>query len=169
MIVETGNGFSDANSYVSVVYGDNYFSARGNTAWEELSEETKEMCLIKATDFVDSSFQWRGKKATQEQSLCFPRINLVDDDGYKVEGIPENLKKAVCECASIISTGKEMFSTQNENGAVTSEKIGELAFTYDVAQKIKDTTVYDAINLRLRGLYVDKSKGQILTGGVIRV
>ena len=169
MIVETGNGFSDANSYVSVVYGDNYFSARGNTAWEELSEETKEMCLIKATDFVDSSFQWRGKKATQEQSLCFPRINLVDDDGYKVEGIPENLKKAVCECASIISTGKEMFSTQNENGAVTSERIGELAFTYDVAQKIKDTTVYDAINLRLRGLYVDKSKGQILTGGVIRV
>ena len=169
MIVETGNGFSDANSYVSVVYGDNYFSARGNTAWEELSEETKEMCLIKATDFVDSSFQWRGKKATQEQSLCFPRINLVDDDGYNVEGIPENLKKAVCECASIISTGKEMFSTQNENGAVTSERIGELAFTYDVAQKIKDTTVYDAINLRLRGLYVDKSKGQILTGGVIRV
>lgn len=169
MIVETGNGFSDANSYVSVVYGDNYFSARGNTAWEELPEETKEMCLIKATDFVDSSFQWRGKKSTQEQALCFPRINLVDDDGYKVEGIPENLKKAVCECASIISTGKEMFSTQNENGAVTSERIGELAFTYDVAQKIKDTTVYDAINLRLRGLYVDKSKGQIVSGGVIRV
>lgn len=169
MIVETGNGFSDANSYVSVVYSDDYFSARGNATWEELSDETKEVCLIKATDFVDSSFQWRGKKSTQEQALNFPRTNLVDDNGFTVDGIPLQLKMAVCECASIIATGKEMFNVQSENGAVTSERIGELSFTYDVALKIKDTTVYDAINLRLRGLYVDKSKKQILTGGVIRV
>lgn len=169
MVVETGNGFSDANSYVSVVYGDDYFSIRGLASWSALETSKKEILLIKATDYVDNAFQWRGSKLTKEQSLQFPRKNLIDDNGFEVEGIPVALMNAVCECASILMGGEEVWQTQNENGAVVSEKIGELAFTYDVAQKVKDSTKYDAINLRLRGLYIDKSKGQVVSGKISRV
>lgn len=169
MVVEDGTGLVDSNSYVSLEYADDYFSTRSVTSWENLSEEQKTAFLIKGTDYVDSVFKWKGTKQTKEQSLNFPRKNLIDEDGYFVEGIPHRLKIAVCESALVLSNGTEMFKTESENGAVTSEHIGQLSFTYDVAQKIKDSSMYESINSRLRGLYEDTSKARIYTGNVSRV
>lgn len=168
MIIEDGTGLNNANSYVSLDYANDYFFARSNDVWQNLEEDKKAVCLIKATDYVDSTFKWRGIKSTAEQSLRFPRKNLIDDDGYTIEGIPNALKDAVCECAVLISSGAQMFKKQSEKGVVTSEKIGDLAFTYDVTTKIKDSSVYDAITLRLRGLYEETSKAKIYSGNVRR-
>lgn len=168
IVVEDGTGLENSNSYISVNDATVYFSVRGITSWSELTQDKQEIALIKATDYLDNAFDWNGKKKTQEQALKFPRENLVDSDGYKVEGIPLNLKYAECECAILIATGTELFQVLETNGAVTSEKIGELAFTYDVSQKIKDSSVYESINTRLRGLYKDSTKNTIKNGKVTR-
>lgn len=164
MIVEDGLGLTNSNSYVDLVFADDYFSARGIEFWAGLTDEQKEFALINATDYVDSAFDWNGIKKTQEQSLRFPRENLIDSDGYKVEGIPAKLKEAVCESALKLSQNVELFQTEEANGAVTSERIGELSFTYDNSKKAEDKSLYDAINLRLRGLFRDKSKNKIIMG-----
>lgn len=104
-----------------------------------------------------------------EQALQFPRLNCIDNDGYKVEGVPVNLKKAVCESALLINTDGDLFGSAESNGAVTSEHIGSISFTYDVSQKKKDVTLYDSINLRLRGLYIDTNKSSILSMEIKRV
>lgn len=168
MIVEDGTGLNNANSYVESGYADDYFSVRSNDFWSNLEEEKKESCLIRATDYIDSAFKWLGTKKTQEQALKFPRKDLIDTDGYSVDDIPNVLKMAVCECALLISKGTEMFKKQSDKGAVTSETIGALSFSYDASQKIKDSSVYDSINLRLRGLYEDSSKPKIYSGKVSR-
>ena len=168
MTVENGQGLENADSYVSVEYADEYFVSR-DSSWSELADEEKEKLLVKATDFVDASFKWRGKKSTQEQALGFPRINCVNDDGFTVAGVPTALKKAVCESALLVKSNGNLFQTNQENGAVVSEHIGSISFTYDTAKKQKDTTLYDSINLRLRGLFVDTSKGQIMSMKVERV
>lgn len=164
MIVEYGLGLDNANSYVDVDYADNYFSVRGAKSWEDLDTETKQVCLVKATDYIDNVFDWNGTKSTKEQALKFPRKNLIDSDGFEVLGIPLCLKDAVCECAVKVSENAELYQTAETNGAVISEKIGELAFTYDVSQKAKDKTLYDVINLKLRGLYKDKNSSRIVMG-----
>lgn len=164
MIVEDGTGLINSNSYVDLDFADNYFSARGKTEWSALTEEQKEFALVNATDYIDSAFDWNGRKAKYEQALRFPREKLVDVDGYEVVGIPANLKEAVTECALKISQQVEMFQTVESNGAVTSEKIGDLSFSYDVSHKEKDKTLYDVINLRLRGLFKDKSSTKIVMG-----
>jgi len=169
MVIEDGTGKTDSNSYVSVTFADNYFSSRGFSSWEELEDEDKEILLIKATDFIDNIFQWNGKKKTYEQALNFPRENLIDNNGYVITDIPVNLKQAVCEAVEVLVNGSSLFQSASENGAVTSEKIGELSFTYDVSQKVKDTTLYDSINTRLRGLFCDKSKTRIFSAQVQRV
>lgn len=169
MVVEDGTGLVDSNSYVSLEYADDYFSTRSVSSWSELTDDQKKALLVKGTDYIDSVFKWKGVKSTPTQSLNFPRKDLIDDNGYKVEGIPNCLKVAVCESALVLSSGTEMFKTESENGAVTSEHIGQLSFTYDVAQKIKDSTVYESINSRLRGLYEDTTKTRIYTGNVSRV
>lgn len=157
MIVENGTGLTNANSFVSVDYADDYFSARNVTQWASLTDHEKEVLLIKATDYVNASYKFRGKKSTQAQALSFPRINCIDNDGYKVEGVPNNLKDAVCEASILLNGGEELFQKAESNGAVTSEHIGSISFTYDTSKKEKNVSLYDSLNTRLKGLIIGSS------------
>ena len=172
MIVEDGTGLPNADSYVSVEFADSYFSARGVSGWESLSTEQKEQSLICATDFIESIYQWYGKKATSEQALRFPRVNLVDYEGQSIEGIPTCLKQAVCDASMLKANGTELFQTKNENGDVVSETITTLSFTYsksDKSEKTTQTTLYDSINTKLRGLFKESSANKVVSGKVARV
>lgn len=172
MIVENGTGLSDADSYVSIEFADDYFSARGVSAWADLETEVKEQSLIKATDFIDSIYQWNGKKEFENQALRFPRLNIRDYEGSEIKGIPNCLKQAVCDAASLVSNGTELFQTKNENGDVVSETITTLSFTYsksDKSEKTTSTTLYDAINTKLRGLFRESSSYRVVSGKVERV
>ena len=171
MIVEDGTGLPNADSYVSVEFADNYFSARGVSSWTTLTTAVKEQCLIKATDFIDNIYQWKGKKTTNEQSLRFPRTNLFDYEGQEIDGVPTCLKQAVCDAALITTNGAELFQTKNENGDVVSETITTLSFTYsksDKSEKTTQTTLYDSINTKLRGLFIEGSQ-KVVSGKVARV
>lgn len=169
MIVEDGTGLVNADSYVTVDFADNYFSTRGNTDWAGLTREKKEQALIRATDYIDNIFQWCGKKATAEQSLRFPRVNLKDYEGNNIVGVPNCLKQAVCDASLIVSSGTELFHTENENGDVVSETITSLSFTYSKSEhSVTSKTLYDSINTKLRGLFVDSAKQKITTGKFLR-
>ena len=170
MIVEDGTGLPNADSYVTVEFADSYFSARGVSEWATLTNTVKEQLLIKATDFIDNIYQWKGKKQFDIQALRFPRVNIFDYEGAEITGIPSCLKQAVCD-AALIGNGAELFQTKDANGDVTSEKIGELAFTYakTSSETVTSSTLYDSINTKLRGLFVDNSKNRVVSGKVERV
>ena len=169
MIIEDGTGLIDSNSYVSIDFATDYFTSHGVSSFSALTDEEKEIVLIKATDFIDNVFDWYGVKKTYEQALNFPRENLYTKDGYKVEGVPKQLKDAVCEAVSVLISDKDLYQVANENGAVVSENIGgKLSFTYDVSKKIQDSTLYESINLRLRGLYKDNTKKRIYSAEIRR-
>lgn len=164
MTVEDGTGLVDSNSYVTVAFANDYLASMGVTAWSALTQDKKEVLLVKATDYVDNTYRWRGRKSTQEQALQFPRTGCVDDDGNDVVGIPRALQQAVCMSASVLITEESLYAVEESNGAVVSEKIGQLAFTYDVSKKVKGSSLYDSINLRLRGLF--NAPGGILYGDI---
>lgn len=172
MIVEDGTGLPNANSYVTVEFADDYFSARGVSSWDSLETAQKEQALICATDFIDNVYQWYGKKATSEQALRFPRVNLVDYEGQEIVGIPNCLKQAVCDGANLSASGTELFQTKNENGDVVQETITTLSFTYaksDKSEATTSTTLYDSINTKLRGLFKESSTNKVVSGKVARV
>lgn len=168
MIVEDGTKKTNADSYVDVSYANDYFTSHGVSKWATLTNTQKEVALVKATDYIDNVFDWNGKKASAEQSLNFPREDLYTKDGYEVDGIPKVLKDAVCEATSLIINDTELYQSVSENGLVTSEHIGNLSFTYDVSQKIKDSALYESINYRLRGLFKDSTKKKIYQADIRR-
>lgn len=170
MIVENGTGLTDANSYVSVEFADDYFSARGVSEWDNLETEKKEQLLIKATDFIDCIYQWKGKKEFESQALRFPRVNLRDYEGMEIKGIPSCLKQAVCD-ASLLANSGELFETAEQNGDVVSETITTLSFTYanKGSRKTTSTTLYDSINTKLRGLFLESTQNRVVSGKVARV
>jgi hypothetical protein len=155
MTVEDGTGLSDADSYADAVFADNYLLYR-NSLWAGKTEAEKNAALVIGTDYINNMFQWKGVKKTQEQALAFPREHLVDNDGYTVCGIPMKLKQAVCDAASACINGDTLFQTDDEKGAVVSESVsGAVSISYDVSKKKSGSTVYQTINKRLTGLFID--------------
>lgn len=133
LIVEDGSCVSNANCYVSLDFADEYMRSTGHSEWAGLSDNAKKSYLINATNYIDRTYGkvgWKGiKKYHRNQSLCFPRVELYDKDGFEVTGIPIELKKAVCE-AGFISINTSLFSVKDASGTIKSQKVDVLEIEY---------------------------------------
>lgn len=90
-----------ANAYVTVAYFKAYHDARGNDYSAASSDQLIEKAIIKATDYLDQRFRFRGQRANSQntQATAWPRLDAVDDDDNWINGVPEAVKKACCEYA----------------------------------------------------------------------
>ena len=97
--VETGVGLEDSESYVTVAECTAYHAKHGGADWESLDDQ--EAALRKATQYLDSVYQWRGYPVFSTQALKWPRLGVVVD-GYELpsDEIPAKLKAACCELAA---------------------------------------------------------------------
>ena len=86
LIVEDGRGIPAANSYVSSEYADAYAKNRNYDTWLSQTDYVKKAAVIKAMDYVDNLFDWKGRKMYRDQPLSFPRVNITDRDGFDREG-----------------------------------------------------------------------------------
>lgn len=130
IIIETGTGLTDSESYASVAFADAYFTARNNTAWTGTGAE-KEARLRIATEHIDSFYgqRFKGTRYSIAQALQWPRFG-VWVDGYELEPdvIPVDLQRAVCEFAlQAISTDLAPNLTQG----IVREKIDVIEVEYD--------------------------------------
>lgn len=82
LIVESGTGASDSESYISVADADTYFSNRGNATWAALTTTVKEQLLRKGTDYLVQVYRlkWKGSRVSTEQALDWPRDYVERED-----------------------------------------------------------------------------------------
>ena len=78
LIVETGAGLANAESYISVAGADAYHAGRLNTAWAALDNTTKEGLLRKAAEYMVGYYRdnWKGQRTGVTQALDWPRYNV---------------------------------------------------------------------------------------------
>lgn len=88
-----------AESYCSVAFADSYFLARNVSNWDG-SDAHKEGLLRIATEYMDSNYDWAGIRLDKDQTLMWPRSNVIVD-GYVLESdsIPIALMRACAELA----------------------------------------------------------------------
>lgn len=102
LIVETGAGLANAQTYADLTYVDAYHAALGNAGWTGTDPE-KEAAILRAMQHIEIRFlkKWRGRRVREEQALAYPRYQVLDRDGFLIgsDVIPENLKKCVAEFA----------------------------------------------------------------------
>ena len=85
LIIETGTGNPNAESYISVIEMNAYAAARGITIVGDVS-----VLLIRAMTYLETK-EYRGFKNTKEQALQFPRYDLyIDDFPILTTEIPRN-------------------------------------------------------------------------------
>ena len=123
LVVEDGTGLSNADSYIDVAFADAYFLKRGNTEWDTLTN--REQLIVRAMDYIDNNYSYKGTKLVSTQSLQFPRLI----DGETV--YPLSLKNAVCELA-LKSNDEDLLADTDKT--TIREKVGALEIEYDPNQ-----------------------------------
>ncbi len=101
-VAEDGTGRADANAYCDVSFADAYHTDRGNAAWAGTTG-TKQAALIRATDFIERNYRFRGfPLLPATQALQWPRVNVFTRDMLKLlpsDSVPDAVKKATAELA----------------------------------------------------------------------
>lgn len=144
LIVETGAGLANAESYISTTDADSYHAARGNTAWADLGTEDKEAALRRASDYMTGAYRdrWKGYRATSAQALDWPRVGAVVD-GFDVpsDSVPAAVARACADLALRASAGE--LAPDLERG-IASQTVDVITVVYDTASP--QATRYRAID-----------------------
>lgn len=144
LVIETGQGVADANSFVTVEEADRWLSAMGDDLWPTLDEDVKEAHLVQGALYVSNGqiYYFSGARKTVEQTLAWPRTNARYRNGGPVvpsDKIPNDVKLAQIVAAKASAHGFLPVTTgggqgEFENGRrrpeVQSEKVGDLSVSY---------------------------------------
>lgn len=122
MTVNVEVGGVNANSYVTVAEADAYFDIMfGKDLWIDADPYDKDGLVVLASKTLDQYMIWFGERATSEQSMEWPRIDV------PYVGIPQRLKEACFELAfHILTNGGISFTNQN----VDAVKIGPISVDF---------------------------------------
>lgn len=144
LVVETGSGLSNAESYCSVADATAFNDGQQAIAsWGAASTTAQENALRQATLYIDGLYGQRfpGQRYSESQALRWPRSNAFDDEGVAigVNTIPTKLRDATAEIAIQIVAGTPPFVTEKTPGDLTAKtvKLGDLmiAKEFSGAQK----------------------------------
>jgi len=135
LTVEDGTGKTDADAYASEVFVDTYNTNYVNDAtWIAATSANKELAIRHATQFLDTEFLWRGRRKTGTQALDWPRLDVIDRNGYAVLStiVPTAVQQACAELAikdlttgiqpDIAATSGELIEDTVEVGPITVKK-----------------------------------------------
>ena len=125
LLVETGSGTNLlANGYVSVAAADSYHVDRSRAEWTGTTA-AKEAAIVRATDYLDHAYEWRGEKIIEDQPLQWPRMwwgATSHRRSFSANTLPKEVVKACSELALLALTGELMPSQTGQR--LQSESVG---------------------------------------------
>ena len=139
LIIETGTGKADAQSYITVVELSAYASARGITIAGDGSQ-----LLLRAMTYLETR-DYTGSKNTKEQALQYPRVNVyIDEFPILTTEIPNILKDLLAEVSIAIGGDEDPLATVER--AVKKEKVDVIEIEY------QDNAAPFVYNMRIKAL-----------------
>lgn len=171
LIVETGTGLANAESYVSVAAANAYHAKRANTAWDALEPEIKEMALRRATEYIEIMFhgRWKGLPSTSTQALHWPRAWVYPDPAVLAalpsDKIPAMLANACAELATRATDPASPLLTDEDPQVVASEAVGPISVAY--ASSGTRQIRYTIVERMLAQLLDDSVTGMLQTTGAL--
>lgn len=129
LIVETGTGIENANTYASLAATDAYHNDRANVAWTGAASQYREAALINATDYIEAQYLGGLTPLTTTQGLTYPLYGV----STAVNPIPAPLVRAVMLLALEALAGP-LAPTQTDRATLEEEKsldgVGSTKTTY---------------------------------------
>lgn len=135
LTAEDGTGVEGAESYASVATADSYWGARTHTAfytaWNAAATATKEGALREATAYLDATWgpAYRGTRKGRVQGRLWPRSEAMDDAGYPLPDLPQEIIDATCELAGRAVSAR-LADDHDRGGAIKRERVGPIEVEY---------------------------------------
>ena len=134
LIVETGEGRPDAESYCSLDFANIYLARRGLTLWRNsMDDDQREAALRRATDYMLEKFRsgWRGNRTMQFQRLDWPRSGAFVD-GFEIAAneIPLGIQEACAALAFKAAAGDLAPDAQATQSGIKSKQVGDIKIEY---------------------------------------
>jgi hypothetical protein len=124
-VVETGEGLSDANSYISVEEFKELSDLFGYD-YSDIADNRIQSFLIRATIILDSEYRsdFPGNRKVSGQALEWPRDEAVYIDGESIDDdiVPKEIKYAMVELLYILNAGGNVQPTISTSGTLSHER-----------------------------------------------
>ena len=147
-------GAIDANSYVTLAEAADYMASRihFSAAWTAFVDKDK--MLMSCSQMLDWYVKFKGIKASETQSMAWPRVDVIDQEGFEISSliIPPKVKIAVYELAIETLSGDR--TGDDPLAGISKLQVSSLMIA--AGQKPKNTTkkaIPDKIYDILYGLY----------------
>ena len=122
-----------ANAYATLTEADGWFAARGQGAWAASGAAARSAALIRAADWLDGQFRFRGSPADDGQPLSWPRTGI-GSAALSAAGLPGPVQTAYFDLALALLDGEAAAERLiGLQGAVRRERVGGLAIEYEAS------------------------------------
>ena len=147
IIKEDGTGVANSNAYADEADANAHAEARQITQWMDVKDMRREAALLKASAVLDTSYEFKGRRLTRDQSMRWPRVNVIDDEGYTRPSnqIPPELFDACLELA-MEDVINGLLVTQSLGGGVKKE-ITRIEGAVTISKEYRDTELSQATTL----------------------
>lgn len=126
-VVEDGTGKSDATAYIEVTDADQVVIDYSLSWPSGYTTNQKKKALNIGSRYMDARFdgKWKGYRGSQSQSMAWPRVDVVDTDGWWIDTneIPAKLKQSAVEVATYFAESGSAFPTLDDGGTLSRKKI----------------------------------------------
>jgi len=128
LIVETGSGVPDANSFATEAEIIAYAAARGVVIPGDNDAELDAVAIlgIQAVDYLNA-MAWKGEKTYPDSLVPFPRKGLA---GYAATQVPAAIKQAQMQLAMLSKQGVVLLPSSASGSFVKREKVGPIETEY---------------------------------------
>ena len=111
----------DANAYIEVEFFEQYCLDRGYTY--TATDEEIQVAIVKATDYIDARWKFKGQRKQSYQSTECPRARVFSPTtGHYIDDLPLRFKEACAEYAFLALTQSLMPNpSQDASGRVVVE------------------------------------------------
>lgn len=129
LIVETGSGNPNADSYRSIADATAYLQRHGEpVAWFDATLESQERAMRNAARYMTIVYGdlWVGRRRFAAQSLDWPRLDAEDDDGFVVgsSSVPAAVGDAQTELAvRDLQSSDGLLADREEPASIEEESI----------------------------------------------
>ena len=155
LLVEDGSGVVGAVSLVGEDYLIDYLSSRG-LDYDSTESSVWKGILVRASDYLTFAYASRlaGLPLKDEQFLVFPRKYLTSD-GWVSQGLPDKVKRAVCEVCLLLQGGENLFKDDSLTGqGINKLSVGVLSIEASPIDQVKTssgTRLFPQVESLMRG------------------
>ena len=131
------------NMYIDAVAANAWCVARGITSFAEIDAGDQDKLLLRASEWIDARFRFRGTKQDTNQGRAWPRRHVVDEAGETITGIPQAVIQVTIELAILLAEDEEAAEQAlGISPAIVQQKAGGVEVRFADRQGETHTRLY---------------------------